>query len=719
MPREPRARSNHVKVAALLVAGAVLLAAAVLGIYETSLAKAHAVWDVVPEGTGGAAQYLPGSTSQIGTLREPLMKARRAALRDGLDREDAPIDAYDRLRSVPGHEDEARSLLAQFWARKAMRADDPVRRVLYALQARVVNDDDSTRRAAASAIAALGPLRKARHIADGTSDACAAPPEPEEDGATQDRGDRPGVAETMRPSERRLPRRKKGEIEVVEACATRVPRCVVRDSSGVGTIWDFGPAKPRRIFEGVDCEARRFSPDGTRLMCRESQDGTTFYSEDEAGDWGRTDVVLPPLDNVFVQDDGTVCGAAPSKDLTSGADALIFALHECWAPPAVERTWSTIRMQPDGTGAVFTFPPPGGGRGGSGNAEFFGFGAKGESLASASNAWFGARGDERLLEYDATNSAGAKSYELDGMFFESGRRGRGRRGRLLGADRPGLLRRSAGAHAPRRHRVHEGRAARAAPGRGALGPPREALLRAGGAGEITAVAPAGDAVVLDGRIERLGACGSESAFEPTDVTDVVAVGPGASLWVTRSGESLALHGVQRDALVVPSPVPRATKGGAAEVAFSASGDRFFVKNADSLCKWLLRDDGTLDLDGCRWSTGGWVSDAAWAASDKASETVAVFDRTAEGAALREFFSAHELEAPVEFDGDLACSALPRPNEPPLSVLKTWERRLGHRFKDQATTQADARERTSPENRAERRLGPPPDAHFAGCGPTLQ
>ncbi len=134
--RRPIDRTNRVQMAALATLGLALLVAAALGTYQASLAKAHAVRDAVPEGAPSAVQYLPGSSAQIGTLREPLMSARRSALRAGFDGEDAPIDAFDRLRSVPGHDDEARRLLAQFWDRKAMLSDDPLSRVLYALQAR-------------------------------------------------------------------------------------------------------------------------------------------------------------------------------------------------------------------------------------------------------------------------------------------------------------------------------------------------------------------------------------------------------------------------------------------------------------------------------------------------------------------------------------------------------------------------------------------------------
>src|ERR1700733_1895200 len=122
-PKADAERTNRVRIAALVAIGVTMLAAAALGTYQASLAKAYAVRDVVrssPDRAPGVGEYLPGSSSQIGPLREPRMAARRAALRAGFDGDDAPIDAFDRLRSIPGHDDEARSLLAQFWDRKAM-----------------------------------------------------------------------------------------------------------------------------------------------------------------------------------------------------------------------------------------------------------------------------------------------------------------------------------------------------------------------------------------------------------------------------------------------------------------------------------------------------------------------------------------------------------------------------------------------------------------------
>jgi hypothetical protein len=198
--------------------------------------------------------------------------------------------------------------------------------------------------------------------------------------------------------------------------------------------------------------------------------------------------------------------------------------------------------------------------------------------------------------------------------------------------------------------------------------------------------------VIDGRVYRVGACTADRGFDPTETTGVVAVGPGAARWIARDGESLVLQQSQRQ----PSTVPRAEKASEAQIAFSPSGDRFLVRTADGLCKWVIRDDGALDLDACRWSTGGWASDAAWAPSDKTGETVLVFDRTADGAALRQFFGSHDPRNPSETGGDLACTALPGPESPPLGVLQSWEERLGHRFKEQPTPLQDTLEMTSPE-----------------------
>jgi hypothetical protein len=136
----------------------------------------------------------------------------------------------------------------------------------------------------------------------------------------------------------------------------------------------------------------------------------------------------------------------------------------------------------------------------------------------------------------------------------------------------------------------------------------------------------------------------------------------------------------------------ADKGVAPQIAFSPNGAQFLVRTGKSLCNWVIHDDGTVDLAACRWSAGGWASDAAWAAADKAGETAVVFDRVAGGAARREFFGSHEgeLSAPP---GDLACDAPPAPNEP-LAVLRQWEERLGHTFKEQATSEQDARRMAS-------------------------
>jgi hypothetical protein len=75
---------------------------------------------------------------------------------------------------------------------------------------------------------------------------------------------------------------------------------------------------------------------------------------------------------------------------------------------------------------------------------------------------------------------------------------------------------------------------------------------------------------------------------------------------------------------------------------------------------------------------------------------AALDRTAEGASLRELFASRERDLPTERGGDVACSALPKANDPPLAVLRQREARLGHRFKDQATPLRDTVEMTSSE-----------------------
>jgi hypothetical protein len=803
-------RTSRIQIAALAALGVALLAAAAVGTYQASLARAHAVREAAPEGAPSVVQYLPGSSSQIGTLREPLMAARRAALRAGFDRDEAPIDAFDRLRSIPGHDEEARSLLAQFWDRKAMLADDPVRRVLYALQARVVDDDDGRRRTADSAIAALGPLRIARHVAEGTilsSDARTLVLQgsgwvrvfdletqtsfdlPETDagsslvdahrmvtwgydmarvwdldaGATSPvtsfkllAGEAPltfsgdcvltsdgrvwhvgdgepvtvargqwlagsvnptcdrivlrgrlggeGIASFRRRGKawtggyvRTLGKGAKGSpirFSRVESCAAHAPRCVLRDTTGAAAVWDLGPSPPRRLDAGVDCDATRFSPNGTRFMCRESQDGVSFYSEGAAGHWTRTDVMLPPLNGPFLQDDGAIAGSVPWKDPTAidRSDVLFLDAQPCWAPAAVERTWGAIRMLPNGSGAVFTFPATG--QGAPGNTEFFGFDSTGESLAGVSNAWFGGRRDERLLERDTTDSAAEKTYELAGAPFDPAL-ALGEWGYVssLQIDQaffvptpvPSLIIEidfvSGSPWEPSRRLRAVARWD--LQGKHFCGP---AI-----AGALTGIGPSGEAAVIDGRIDRIGLCASDRGFEPTDVTGVQAVAPSAARWIARDGESLLLEGPRRE----PSVVSRADRDGEPQIAFSPNGAQFLVKTSKSLCNWLIRDDGQVDLDGCRWSTGGWASDAAWAAADKSGETAVVFDRTAEGAALRQLFGSQEARAPTAA-GDLACNAVPGPGAPALAVLRQWEERLGHRFKDQATSLHDATERVSSE-----------------------
>jgi hypothetical protein len=539
-PKDGAERTSHVGTVVLAVIGVALIAAAALGTYEGSFARAHAVDRVDPARKVNAFAYLPGASSQLGTVNEPRMAARRAALRAAFDGDDAPVNAFESLREVPGHEDEARSLLAQFWDRKAMLTENPRYRVLYALEARVVDDDESRRLTADAAIAALGPLRKA------------------------------------------------------------------------------------------DVFSLALSP-------------------------------------------------APRK---------------CWAPPPVEQAWGTIRLTPTGTGAVITFPAAA--QSASANTEFFGFGSRGECVAAASNAWFGEGKDERLLEHEATNSAGEKSYELAGEPFDPAL--------ALGDAEPVSsvqIDRAFFVESPAPSLIveigYESRSL-ASPGgplravarwdlhgRHLCGPPI--------AGSISGTSPTGDALVIDGRVYLINACSSERGFEPTDVTDALAVGPGAAHWVSADDESLRLRGSGGEPPVVPLAGRAGEKG--SQVVFSPSGEQFLVKTATSLCIWRIRSDGALDLDGCRWSTGGWASDAEWSAAGKSDEVV-VFDRTVDGAALRQFFGSSEQEGPTGTESDVACNALPSPGDPPLAVLQRWEERLGRRFKEQPTPTRDMREIVSSE-----------------------
>jgi hypothetical protein len=797
MPHSAKAdeRTTRIQIAALAALGLALLVAAALGTYQASLAKAHAVRDAVPEGAPSAVQYLPGSSAQIGTLREPLMTARRAALRAGFDAEDAPIDAFDNLRTIPGHDDEARSLLAQYWDRRAMLAENPLYRALYALQARVVDDDEGLHRTAESAVVALGPLRGARHVGDGTVVSCdpqaivlrgerwlrvlnretgaafdvpesdagsalvaarrmvtwtgdtarswdldEAAPSPGEslkllpgetplsfagacaltsagrvwrvgDGTTPI-ADTPGhwFAGSINPACDRVVLRSKatasyrrhgkswtgGIVKVpgkgvkIDVCAAQAPVCVVKDPTHAPSIWSFAAPAPRRLYEGIDCEPKAFSPDGTQLMCDESPEGVTVYSEDDAGAWTRTDLVLPGLNGSFLQDDGTICGSVTRRDRSAvdRSDVLFLEAKPCGPPATVSGARASIQMLSTGTGAVFTYPPTI--RSAAYSAEFFGFDSKGESLAAASNAWFGDRNDERLVEHDATNSAGQKTYDLAGEPFDPA---------LALGDRdkvsPVRIDQAFFAESPEPSLLLQISASD-----GAEEGPTHVVARwnlrqkhfcgAPVPGAITSIAPTGDALVIDGRIYKIGVCASDHGFDPTEVTGVLAVGPGATRWIAREGDTMALQVPQR----APTVVPAEDRTVVPQIAFSPNGAQFLVRTAKSLCNWEIRDDGTLDLDACRWSIGGWASDAAWAASDKSGETAVVFDRTAGGVALRELFGSHDGEVPRPA-GDLACDAPSQPNASPLAVLREWEERLGHRFKAQATTEQEARQMASP------------------------
>jgi hypothetical protein len=809
-------RPSHVGLAVLGVISVALIAMAALGTYESSVATAAAAHDGSHGSVFNILQYLPVSTAPVGPLQEPLMEARRAALRSGFDRDDAPIDAYERLRSVPGHDAEARGLLAEYWERKAMVADSPLRRVLYALEARVVSDDDSRRRAAESAIAALGPLRRAQHVAEGavlasdartlvmrgagwlhvldrdtgasfdlsdsqagsaivdgrrmitwgdgvariwrldvaptdplasfkllagevplaftgTSSASSArgcvltsagrvwgaddSPEPVEVthggkwtggslSASCDsvvlRGDRLAayrraraktwIPEPFRASEHAGLFAKTGALRV-DACATRAPRCILADPSGVRSVWDFD-SSPKRLFDGIDCEVDRVSPTGKRLTCRETRDGTTMYSEDEDGNWTRTDAVLPAMSGGVLQDDGTLSAAIPWRDVAVAdrSDVMTLAPQPCGAPGMAERGLRSIRMLPAGTGAIFTYGTSP--QGAADSAGFFGFDTRGESLAVASNAWFGAKSDERLLEHDATNSAEDNRYELAGSLFDpAGAINPDEHARSVQIDDAvfveglepsailelGYVKEVAGNRVPvravARRDLHGGRfCGRAIPG------------------ALRSVAPGGSAVVIDDRVYKVGACAADHGFDATAVTDAVAVGPGATRWIARDEDVLHLRGPNGN----EGPVVPVAGKTPMQIAFNPAGDQFFVRTETSLCTWDIHDDRTLDLAGCRWSAGGWASDAAWTASDPGGETVAVFDRTPEGAAMRELFGAAEAQVPAETGGSVACKAIPRSTESPSAVLEQWEERLGHRFREQGAPLQDTGEMVSSE-----------------------
>jgi hypothetical protein len=821
----PAQRPSHVGLAVLGVIGVTLVVMAVLGTYESSVATATAAHDRSPGGLLKFLEYLPVSTAPIGPLREPLMDARRAALRAGFDRDDAPIDAFQRLRRVPGHEQEARSLLAEYWERKALAAESPLRRALYALQARVVDDDDSRRRAAESAIAALGPLRRARHVFEGAilssdahtlvmrgsgwlhvldrdtggsfdlSDSQAASaivdgrrmvtwgdgvariwgldraptqplasfkllpgevplafagvssassargciltsagrvwgaddsPEPVDVArgrwttgslaASCDslvlRGDRLAAyhrvraktwrAEPFRQADHgalfgplsRAPSGKGDSALKIDACATRAARCVLAEPSGVRSLWEFDAA-PRRLLDGIDCEVARMSPSGNRLLCRETRDGTTLYSEDEDGNWTRADAVLPAMSGGVLQDDGVLCAAIPWSDAPSAdrSDVMTLAPQPCGPAGMSERGLRSIRMLPGGTGAVFTYGSSA--EGASESAGLFGFDTRGESMAGASNAWFGEKTDERLLEHDATNSAEDDRYELGGRTLDpSAAFDPGDHASSVaiedavfveGAEPSVIL--ALGYIEPTAH----GRVPARAVARWDLHAGRFCGKAIPGA--LTSVAPGGTAVAVDGRVYRLGACAAGRGFEPSGATGAVAVGPGATRWIEKGEDLLYLRGLHGSAAGAPV-VP--TGGKVRRIAFSPSGDQFFVQTDTGLCTWEVRDDHAIDLTGCRWSAGGWASDAAWAAGDTSGATIAVFDRTSEGAAVRELFGSAEAELPIETGGNVACKAIPRSTESASAVLEQWEERLGHRFREQGAPLQDTGEMVSSE-----------------------
>ena len=153
-------------------------------------------------------------------------------------------------------------------------------------------------------------------------------------------------------------------------------------------------------------------------------------------------------------------------------------------------------------------------------------------------------------------------------------------------------------------------------------------------------------------------------------------------------------------------VPSAAKGSERQVAFSPNGGQFLVKTARSLCHWVIRDDGTLDLDGCRWSTGGWASDAAWAATDRSGGTVVVFDRTAEGAALREFFGDHEAEVPPSSAGDSRATHRSNRGPRPLPPSSSGRSASATASKTRRLRERRARDGVLDDGVRRRALGPP-------------
>ena len=784
-PKADTERTSRAGIAALAAISVALLAAGAVATYQASLARAHAVREVVPsspERPPDALQYLPGSSSQIGTIPEPLMAARRAALRAGFDGDDAPIDAFDRLQSVSGHEEEARTLLAQFWERKAMLADSPVRRVLYALQARVVDDDESRRREVASAIAALGPLRRARHVAEGTilwsdartlvlrgsgwlhvlnldtetsfdlaqSDAASALVDAHlmvTWGDAMARVWRLDAAPTAPAASFRL-LASEVPLSFSGGCVLTSAGRVWREAAGAEQVAD---AHRRWVAGSINADLRSRRPEGPRDRSvstpRQDLDGGALPGPGQAAQGPfrrqvrrdprrglrgpgaavraagrgrrrlrvgprviataaalrrralRRKTFQPGRDAAHVP---RVAGQGPAlsrgrgRDVDSNRDGaarshrrlLPGRRHHLRLAPleghgrdrplrrsvprgasvlGARRGRARMGLDPDACrpGPARSSPTPRRGRANRGTPNSSGS-TRRENRSPQRRTRGSANGRTRgcsnttprtrpgrgatsspappsIPPWRSATRGNASSVQIDQAFFvESPRAIADRRDRL---------------------RATLAVARSAAPGCRALGSPGEALLRPGAARRDHR--PRADRRRGGDRrphVQDRQPARPAAAFEPTGVTGVVAVGPGAVRWISRERESLLLQGTQRE----PSVVPRAENGVEAQIAFNREGDRFFVRTARSLCNWMIREDGALDLDGCRWSTGGWASDAAWAAADKTGETVVVFDRTAEGAALREFFGSREADVPPAASGDLACDAPPRPSEAPLT-----------------------------------------------------
>ena len=284
-------------------------------------------------------------------------------------------------------------------------------------------------------------------------------------------------------------------------------------------------------------------------MCRESQDGVTVYSEDAAGDWTRTDVMLPPLERRVPPGRrhdlrlGAAIRPGPSTSLSRGATVLgarrgrtRMGVH----PDDAERRRRRLqRTRPRDRARRAT-------RSSSVSTQRENHSQPRRMRGSESGRTRGCSNTTQRTPpaRRATNSPASPS-------IRPWRSATGRTSSRSRSTRPSSSslrsRPSSSISATWRRRIGArcgSAASRAGTSGGSTSADRRFPVRS------PSIAPAGDAVVIDGRIYKVGVCASDHGFEPTDVTGVVAVGPGATRWISRDGDALQLQRPQR------SPVDR-------------------------------------------------------------------------------------------------------------------------------------------------------------------